>query len=230
MDDPHLASFLLTSIQFFLVGWLLADIYLVDWSSAPRTARGWDVVSVIGWPLLILGLVMWTPFRPIVAPWLAMALCVAAFRGSATRRLVSNRWITTIGGMCYSIYLTHFVVMLTVGRALAGVRTMSPELDLLVFGVLLVVPVMAVAVPLFVLVERPCMDPAWASRLYRRAMAWRRLEPIRIPTTAAPDDRVIVIPDAGSALPVDPTEAMPVSVRTPGLGSTIWRPEDRRVR
>src|SRR5439155_25634283 len=34
-------TFLGSSIQFFLLGWLLADIYVADWAEAPRSARVW---------------------------------------------------------------------------------------------------------------------------------------------------------------------------------------------
>src|SRR5204863_7174590 len=42
--------------QFFLVGWLLADIYVTDWQGSPTTARRWDLVALAVFPILLVGL------------------------------------------------------------------------------------------------------------------------------------------------------------------------------
>jgi peptidoglycan/LPS O-acetylase OafA/YrhL len=51
-------------------------------------------------------------FGVVVGPWLLFALCAAALRGPATARMLRNRWITTLGGMCYSIYLLHYPMLI----------------------------------------------------------------------------------------------------------------------
>ena len=43
----------LHELQFFLVGFLLADVYLSDWDERPQGHWGWDLVSLAGWPSLL---------------------------------------------------------------------------------------------------------------------------------------------------------------------------------
>jgi peptidoglycan/LPS O-acetylase OafA/YrhL len=177
-------------LQFFMVGWLLADIYLVDWHRDPSTDRRWDLVSLAGWPLLLVGLVEVPPFQRVFAPWLVLALCFAVFRGPITRRIFANRWLTTLGGMCYSIYLLHYVLMIVMGRSIAVIRTGSSTLDVLVYAVILIPPVLVVSALFFLAIERPCMNPAWPARLierWRKAVALIRPRvPLPEPADAAP--------------------------------------------
>jgi peptidoglycan/LPS O-acetylase OafA/YrhL len=166
---PRAWTFVGTWLQFFLAGWLLADIYVTEWRGTPLQDRRWDLVSLIGWPVLFWGLVSWPMFERVLAPWVAMALFAAAFRGPLTRRVLTNRWLATIGGMCYSIYLVHFVLLVSLRPAIAGIQGVAPWMDVLIYVIVLLPIVVAVSAVFFVLVERPCMDPAWASRVARWA-------------------------------------------------------------
>ena len=51
--SPRLSLSVLAYLQFFLMGFLLADIFVVDWNEAPRQHFGWDLVALAGWPLLL---------------------------------------------------------------------------------------------------------------------------------------------------------------------------------
>jgi peptidoglycan/LPS O-acetylase OafA/YrhL len=160
-------------MAFFVVGIVLADHYVRVWHGRPSASRGWDAVSLVAWPALVL---FWSDLR-VGAPFLVLLVVTAAFRGPVTRRILRNRWISTIGGMCYSIYLTHLpllVLLAPLGRRLV-VGGYGPTM--LVETLVLVPIVLVVGTAFFVLIERPCMDPAWPGRgaaLVRRAAARRR--------------------------------------------------------
>jgi peptidoglycan/LPS O-acetylase OafA/YrhL len=170
--SDRLSLSVLAYLQFFLIGFLLADLYLLSPLVFGRTRGGfWDAVAAVGWPLLFAAWL--TPTATIAVPCLGALLFVAAFRGNVTRRVFSNRWIVTIGGMCYSIYLLHFMLISAMGRALFAVWPSSGVLWLdavertpLLLGVPLVV-----CAAFFVLIERPCMDRRWPSRLAARIRA-----------------------------------------------------------
>jgi peptidoglycan/LPS O-acetylase OafA/YrhL len=102
-------------LQFFLLGFLLADFFLIEWRLAPERALAWDIAALLGWPLLF-----YTLRFPGVAHWafpvLLFLVYGAAFRGFVSNRIVSSPWITAIGGMCYSIYLIHYEVIPAIGR------------------------------------------------------------------------------------------------------------------
>ncbi len=168
-------------LHFFLIGFLLADIYLADWKENPRLHWRWDIVSLLGWPLLF---VIWnyaddmnivfpisqTPLVPaFVFPLSALFLYMAVFRGPITNRVMTNPWITTIGGMCYTIYLFHNQVLsaligITKGFVFTGDYTVN-----VLIQVIIISPPLLVATGLyFLLIEKPCMQKDWPIRLYDR--------------------------------------------------------------
>ena len=164
-DRFRLERSILNYLQFFLFGFLLADVFLVEWGGAPAPSREWDLVSLVGWPLLFL---LWTnaaASRWLFAP-LAFLLYCAAFRGALSRRLFGNPWITTIGGMCYTIYLLHYQVISFVGRHTLHWRMASGFDAEFLWQALLILPiVLGVSAVYFALIERPCMRPDWPQRL-----------------------------------------------------------------
>ncbi len=167
-NDPHLFAFLGNYLQFFVLGWLLGDIYVTRWNASAPESRWWDLVTLVGWPALLFGLTTGGAFQVAVAPWLIFALAVAVFCGPLTRRALSAPWIATIGGMCYSIYLTHYPVMIALRGLVSPVaRLPYPVALLLAFSIMLPVVLVAAAV-FFVTIERPCMNPDWARHVAER--------------------------------------------------------------
>ena len=142
----------------FLFGFLLADVYLTDWRSAPTQTPAWDVAS-FGWPLLP---VLWryADVSRGMFPPITFVLYIAAFRGVWSRKLFSNTRITTIGGMCYSIYLLHYPVILFVGRHAVKLCLTNDFNMWFTLQLVLVTPtVLAVCAAYFDLVKKPCMRP-----------------------------------------------------------------------
>lgn len=153
-------------IQYFLAGMLLTDLYL---TVRPHvgTHWAWDIVSLCGWPVVFLVSRSFLWFHAIL-PFLIMLLYIAAFQGVIFRKFFSNFWIAIIGGMCYSIYLWHFF---TIGVFFKLTRHLVVFHDFLlnffVQVVALGIPIAAVSLLAYVLVERPCMDPAWPRKLWQ---------------------------------------------------------------
>jgi peptidoglycan/LPS O-acetylase OafA/YrhL len=155
-------------LGFFLIGFLLADLFVADWREAPTTAAHWDLVTVIGWPLLI-AVLQRDALTNWLFPFIVFILYYAAFRGTLTRRVLSNRWITAIGGMCYSIYLIHYEVISMVGRFTRRLGAGNPYWAyLLLQFVLIGIPIVAVCGLYFVLLEKPCMRRNWPRKVQNR--------------------------------------------------------------
>jgi peptidoglycan/LPS O-acetylase OafA/YrhL len=165
---PRLDRSIVGQLQYFLAGFLVADLYVCrNWTASP-VHRIWDYVSLVGWPALTI---LWT--RSWLTTWLfpgfAFLLCCAALRGPWSRRLFSNVWIATIGGMCYTIYLFHYQLISFVGSRALQVRLGNGYAGMYMLEFLLVTPIVLVAcAAFFVLIERPCMRPDWPRRLARR--------------------------------------------------------------
>jgi len=69
---------------------------------------GWDLVALAGWPVLFAleDKQVW-----LFLALLTLALYIATFRGALVNRVFRYPVITLIGGMCYSIYLFHYVLI-----------------------------------------------------------------------------------------------------------------------
>lgn len=164
---------LLGQFRFFLVGFLLADLYLVEWRSAPARTFWWDLISLPAWlltPFLISGPGEWPTW---VLPPVLLAAYIGAFRGRVIRAIFVSPWIVAIGGMCYSIYLYH-IHMIWRARYLiecyitGPVDMNDPWLCALQF-LLTAVLVLAACSILFVLFEKPFMRKEWPQQLAARA-------------------------------------------------------------
>ena len=151
---------ILAYVQFFLVGLLVADFNVDGWERIPHT-WWWDAISIPLWLLLFwLQLDTFWFLGPLILP----IIFVGAFKGTFIRAILRNPVINTIGGMCYSIYLTHRTTILVIQLLL--VRLHLGFLFWLALSLLVVAPLsVAVGAVYFLLIERPCMDPRWPNKL-----------------------------------------------------------------
>lgn len=102
---------ILDHLAYFFAGLLLADLYLSPKFKAIRAnpaAYLWDLIGFVAWPtaflLLELPLTSTAKSFTLIAAFLAM---MAVLTGPTFRRVFSNRWISAVGMMCYTIYLFH---------------------------------------------------------------------------------------------------------------------------
>jgi peptidoglycan/LPS O-acetylase OafA/YrhL len=164
--NPRASLSILAYVQFFLVGFLLADVFLASWDEVPQRNLVWDFVALAGWPLLFVIL-----RSPVLAHWLFPAwiflLYLAAFRGRFVNRIFSNSWIVAIGGMCYSIYLLHYEVISAVGRVTRRLGETAPYwIYLSLQLVLIAAAIVLICGAYFVAIEKPCMRRDWPRRLW----------------------------------------------------------------
>lgn len=181
---PRFALSIFAYLQFFLTGFLLADVFVSDWQGKPTRSHWWDAVALTGWPLLIFSL-----HSPLLAQWLfpwgLFVLYYAAFRGVWADRCFSNAWVTVIGGMCYSIYLIHYLVVSAVGRSTLPLGAKAPYwIYLFIQTCLIGAAVVVVCGLYFVLLEKPCMRRDWPQQLSK--MLRTRLHVGRTEAASAP--------------------------------------------
>jgi peptidoglycan/LPS O-acetylase OafA/YrhL len=169
-SSPRASLSLLYWLQYFLAGFLVADLYLTDWQKIPQHWL-WEAVTLPLWLWIFLSE---SPWFQAVMPFLVVLVFVAAFKGPLQRRFFGNAWISMIGGMCYSLYLTHSLVLTGMERLFA--KFGAPALAIWLLSLL---AVLAFGTLFYWAVERPCMDPLWPKRL------WRRFFPAAVATTDA---------------------------------------------
>jgi peptidoglycan/LPS O-acetylase OafA/YrhL len=177
LGPGHPLGILPNYLQWFLMGFLVADAFVVDWRGAPRTSFAWDLVSVVGWPAFFLLAANDDAVTYVALPWVLLPLFVAVFRGRWTSRALGNRWITTVGGMTYSIYLVHTPVIELLGRRTSGIFDTYSTGTVLAQAALLTPAVLTAGLAFFLAIERPCMRPGWPAELARRLTSRRRRAP-----------------------------------------------------
>jgi peptidoglycan/LPS O-acetylase OafA/YrhL len=149
---------LLNFLQYFLTGFLLADLYLSYGMRAAKKYLAWDAVTVATGALIVATLLYFGRLY-FLLPVMIGLFYTGCYLGRWSNALVRLRWIVIVGGMCYTIYLYHVQVI-----AQSFVRTAwlsSPArpfaLDFLLQALLIVPVVLAICSWLFAFSEKPFM-------------------------------------------------------------------------
>jgi len=154
-------------LQYFLMGLLVADIFVLDLQKM-RSSWLWDVAGVAA-----LGVIFVTASTGFcvqgLMPLPIGVLCVAAMRSHGLRQVFANQWVAVIGGMCYSIYLLHNLIIAVLFKVTryAIIPGAVFFVNYLIQLLLTALPAVAICAVFYLLIERPCMDPKWPSKLWR---------------------------------------------------------------
>ncbi|MEL6977773.1 MAG: acyltransferase [Pseudomonadota bacterium] len=165
----------LSYLHFFLIGALFADIFIENPDWLRRHQRAFEIAAIA---LLLLALTQlsWDHGRPwSMFGYVACigAMIGAALSGGVATALLRVPALIIIGGMCYSLYLTHARVFTGLEQfaidwtLLSGVYVA----DMIIVSSLMIAPALIVGALIFIAIEKPTMDPRWPSRL--RAWASR---------------------------------------------------------
>lgn len=178
--NPRLSLTLLNYLQFFLLGFLIADFYLSEWRAPSANQRAWDAVGVLSWIAMV---VVWVkvPRSFVLFPLLALIVFCATFRGHWLRAAFRNRWVATIGGMCYTIYLLHYPLISAIGRRTVRIAANDGfAVHVLVQAAIVLPLLLLVSILFFVTIERPCMQKDWPQRMAAavRSASWARTREI----------------------------------------------------
>jgi peptidoglycan/LPS O-acetylase OafA/YrhL len=152
-------------LQYFLTGFLLADI-VEGQQQQPYRGALWDFVSLAGWPIVFL--LPRTDTTLAFLPLLILPVYLAAFYGPVSSWIFRRPFVALGGGMCYSFYLMHMLIISVVFKA---TRHLIVFQDLLVNFVVQIATlgtaIAMIGTLYYVLVERPCMDPKWPHKLWQ---------------------------------------------------------------
>ena len=166
-DHPRLALSFFYYSNYFLVGFLLADVYILDWGESPRACKGWDVASALAWLAIIELLLRGGPWRSLL-PAPVFVAYMAAFRGRMSRWLFSRPPIYVVGGMCYTIYLYHFYVISLIGRVvLTALDPGEPFwVNISCVSLMSLPAILVFCCIMFALGEKPFMKKDWHIRFF----------------------------------------------------------------
>jgi peptidoglycan/LPS O-acetylase OafA/YrhL len=163
---------LINYIQYFLLGYLLSDLYLTKSFFIPKTKI--DTI-LCGFFLIIIWVYnendfslnyhkfLWELFQLISIFFIFYYILF-----KKVFKLFSSAIITNLGGMCYSIYLLHYPIISLFGNKLIDVNFSNNfVLNYSIISLILLVIIIIISTIFFVLVERPCMDKNWTKKVFK---------------------------------------------------------------
>jgi peptidoglycan/LPS O-acetylase OafA/YrhL len=157
---------LLGFFQYFLTGFLLADIHCTG-AGAGRLPRWlYDLVGI--GCLLGMALAPETPDLMPFLPWLLGGLFIGALRGGWLNSVLRRPSISVLGGMCYSLYLLHNPLLSFIAAKIIH-NGMSLPQAYLRLGVVGLPIVTSAGIAYYILIERPCMNPNWPQTVFQHA-------------------------------------------------------------
>lgn len=167
LANQHLNQTILGYAFYFLTGFMALELFLSGAFDSPR-GKGWtyDVIGVAAvvallWPGEISRL-----SRTLMFPPACIALFASAFRGRAFNAFFTSPAVVVTGGMCYSIYLLHYGIMILAARVLGpSLLAVVGPANVAWATTLLFVTIVPISilpcVLFFVAVEKPCMRRGW---------------------------------------------------------------------
>jgi peptidoglycan/LPS O-acetylase OafA/YrhL len=159
---------ILAYLQYFLGGFLVADIYLNEWRKKNITKRIlYDFLAFASLALIIL---IWdwefNFFDRIAEVCLLLILFLSVFKGRYTNLFFTNRWIIATGGMCYTIYLIHLPIAEVLMQLTSRISvTQIYEVNLLVQAAIFLPVTLVLSICGYLLFEKPFMDKRWPKDL-----------------------------------------------------------------
>ena len=162
--NPRIELSIVYHLQYFFAGALLVDLYLTDWDRIP-SGWAWDLISTCAWAWIFASQSL---HLHLLLPFVIVVAYIGAFKGRIFSSFFRLTWITLIGGMCYSIYLTHGLAITAVDWLVHHwlVSAALPDLgqSLLAYSASIVLAFIA-GLLMYVTIERPCMDKNWPTKL-----------------------------------------------------------------
>ena len=149
---------LLNFAHYFLTGFLLVDLYLTGRLRGADKRLGWDLLTLAGAAAIFATLSRFGQFY-FLLPLMVGLLYAGFFMGRLSNAFARARWITIVGGMCYTIYLYHTLIisnMMSQTMPLASIARPF-NLDFALQCLMILPVVLAVCALLFFYAEKPFM-------------------------------------------------------------------------
>lgn len=152
-------------IQYFLAGFLLVDLHL-----SKKVIKLPPALDFLVGFSLVIGLLLVTLEKSVATNILFLVLLFAfgaiSLLGEVWKKILSLRFFTSIGGMCYTIYLWHMAVISGLGNKVVHMHISDNYFITLLFQASIILPfVIAFSICLYLLIEKPCMDKEWPKKL-----------------------------------------------------------------
>lgn len=152
----HLNKSLITYGGFFMAGVVLAFFYYDIRNFFKGKSYIFDLLFIISIFLTFNFESYWLVIFGI------FGLFISVFKSKLVNKLITLDFFTIIGGMCYTIYLLHFPILVGLAKILKRVLLFSPYLYLIISCII----VLVLSSILFIWFERPFMKVNWIKKYF----------------------------------------------------------------
>jgi len=159
-------------IHFFLVGFLLADLYISKSFIINKT--NFDSLIAI---LILVSIFIFrtdnfeTTFQKFIFELVRLSCIFLLYYYIIFHKVLkffSYKIITNIGGMCYSIYLLHVPIIIIFGKLLLKFSFSKYSfVNISIYSILIMGVILFISSIFFLFVERPCMDKNWYKKFLK---------------------------------------------------------------
>jgi peptidoglycan/LPS O-acetylase OafA/YrhL len=155
------------NLSYFMMGFFLSDLYIVSWRQRPQRTYWWDFIGTMAWMTMTYALYTWRIAKTL--PFLILIAYIGAFRGKIWNAIVRNRWLATCGGMCYTVYLFHGLILQFFNKLTLNMSVTHYYTPNLLLQTLILFPVTFIcAAPIFLFIEKPFMYREWPARVWEK--------------------------------------------------------------
>jgi peptidoglycan/LPS O-acetylase OafA/YrhL len=147
--------------QYFVIGILVADIYLSFKSIGIKKY----IIDIVGSITIILIFVFQFYRLHSLVPWAIFVVFISVLYGGMLKKIFSNQLISIIGGMCYITYLIHYSLITGLVKYLPHFSTgLGYWYDFVINGIYIIPLVLIISAYAFIYLEKPFMRHDWPQR------------------------------------------------------------------
>lgn len=159
----HWPRSLAQNLCFFMAGYLLSEVYIYRWKRLQKRSIIWDLAGLTA----TVAMVMTIKFAPHAVTLAGIPfLFLAAFEGKYSNRFFTLPWITAIGGMCYTIYLYHALLLRVLLALIPGFQADENYAIGFIWRACVALPIMyALCAYLYLWFEQPFMRKDLVTKL-----------------------------------------------------------------
>jgi peptidoglycan/LPS O-acetylase OafA/YrhL len=167
--EYYLTKSLFAYCYIFVIGIIVADLYLISKNFLSGNKN--ILFDLLGLTALFF-IITLSGFQSLSYKFFIfvcyVVLFAGIFKGRLLNKIFTNKWITIIGGMCYSIYLLHYAVTYFIMQTFTkNLFSYNYNFDMLIQSIIIIPFILIISAIFFVLLERPFMDINWPNRMKR---------------------------------------------------------------
>lgn len=153
---------ILGNLHYFFLGFILSDLYISGYFKAKNY-----VFDLVGISAIALSYYTWSEgfVGTLLFSTELFVLFICVFKGYLLSTFFSFRFITIVGGMCYTMYLIHLPIAELYGIVTKKIVFFHDyDINVFIHFVIYFTIVLLATCFFFVLIEKPCMDKDWPKK------------------------------------------------------------------